>query len=180
MIEKETMKKFPEETYDAFSPEFVNMRKEASALTLKFNTTGDITHLETLFNRKFDDVLINPPFHCNYGGDKIQFGKKVFINFNCVFQPCGGITIGDNAFIGPNVQMYTAIHPTDPEQRVKGDCSCSKIEIGKDVWIGGGAIILPGVSIGDGCTIGSGSVVTKSIPDRSIAVGNPCRVIKSV
>jgi len=172
--------KFPEVTYDAFATEFVNMRKEAAQLTLKFNTTGDISYLEELFERKFEDVQINPPFHCNYGGKKIQFGKKVFINFNCAFQPFGEIIIGDHAFIGPNVQMYTAIHPTDPEKRVEGESSCSKIEIGDNVWIGGGSVILPGVSIGEGCTIGAGSVVTKSIPPRSVAVGNPCRVIKSV
>ena len=111
---------------------------------------------------------------------KFNSGKKVFINFNCAFQPFGEIIIGDHSFIGPNVQMYTAIHPTDPEQRVKGDSSCSKIEIGNNVWIGGGTVILPGVSIGEGSTIGAGSVVTKSIPARSVAVGNPCKVIKTV
>ncbi len=179
-MNKEKQKSFPEETYDAFAPELVLMRKKAADSTLKFNNSGDISHLEDLFERKFDDVQINPPFHCNYGGDKIKFGEKVFINFNCAFQPFGGITIGDKAFIGPNVQMYTAIHPTNPEDRTKGDASCSKIEIGKNVWIGGGAVILPGVSIGDDTTIGAGSVVTKSIPARCVAVGNPCKVIKTV
>nr|WP_319400736.1 sugar O-acetyltransferase [uncultured Carboxylicivirga sp.] len=180
MMETVTNCKFPEVTYDAFAPELVTMRKEASYLTLKFNTSGDKNYLEQLFERNLDDVNINPPIHCNYGSDKIKFGKKVFINFNCTFQPFGGIEIGDNAFIGPNVQMYTAIHPTDPELRTKGDSSTSKIVIGNDVWIGGGAVILPGVTIGDGASIGAGSVVTKNIPPRSVAVGNPCRVIKTV
>lgn len=179
-MSKTENKSFPEVSYDAFAPEFVAMRKDASRLTLKFNTTGDPSHLEELFGRRLDDVQINPPMHCNYGGDKIKLGKKVFINFNCTFQPFGGIEIGDQAFIGPNVQMYTAIHPTDPEARNQGESSCAAIKIGAGVWIGGGAVILPGVSIGDGSTIGAGSVVTKSIPPRSIAVGNPCRVIKTV
>jgi Acetyltransferase (isoleucine patch superfamily) len=170
----------PEEEYDAFNPELVSQRQKASELTLKFNTTGDVAHLEELFGRKLDEVKISAPFHCNYGGDRIRFGKKVFINFNCTFQPCAGIEIGDHTFIGPNVQFYTAIHPIEPEERIKDIATCRGIRIGAGVWIGGGAIILPGVVIGDGVTIGAGSVVTKSIPARSVAVGNPCRVIRNL
>ena len=170
----------PEEVYDAFNPVLVQQRKRVSELTLKFNTTGDTAVLEELFDRKMDGVFISPPLHCNYGGDRIQFGQQVFINFNCTFQPCAGIEIGDHVFIGPNVQFYTAIHPIEPELRLQDIATCRKIKIGSDVWIGGGAIILPGVIIGDGATIGAGSVVTKSIPPRSVAVGNPCRVIKTL
>lgn len=170
----------PEELYDAFHPALIAERADATALTLQFNTHGDIRFLETLFGRKLDDVKISPPFHTNYGNDRIRFGKQVFINFNCTFQPCAGIEIGDYTFVGPNVQFYTAIHPIDPEERIKGTATCRSIRVGKGVWIGGGAIILPGVIIGDGVTIGAGSVVTKSIPDNTVAVGNPCRVIRKL
>ncbi|MDP4270122.1 MAG: sugar O-acetyltransferase [Bacteroidota bacterium] len=170
----------PEEEYNAFNPELIAQRKKAAELTMKFNTSGDKAFMEELFVREMDDVVITAPFHCNYGGEKLKFGKKVYINFNCTFQPCAGIEIGDHTFIGPNVQLYTAIHPVDPEERIKDIATCRGIKIGAGAWIGGGAIILPGVVIGDGVTIGAGSVVTKSIPARSVAVGNPCRVIRSI
>ena len=170
----------PEEEYDAFNPELVEQRRRASKLTLKFNTTGDTAALEELFGQKMDDVKISAPIHCNYGGGKVQFGKNVFINFNCTFQPAGGIEFGDDIFVGSDVRFYTTIHPLDPDERASGKASVRPIKIGSKVWIGGGAIILPGVVIGDGATIGAGSVVTRSIPPRSVAVGNPCKVIKTV
>jgi len=180
MIQTDEKGLLSEEEYDAFNPLLVEQRRKASELTLKFNTTGDNAVLEELFERKMNDVKICAPIHCNYGGDRIKFGKNVFINFNCTFQPCAGIEIGDHAFIGPNAQFYTAIHPIEPELRMKDIATCRKIIIGKGVWIGGGTIILPGVIIGDGTTIGAGSVVTKSIPAHSVAVGNPCKVIKTI
>ena len=127
-----------------------------------------------------EDVSIAPPLHCNYGGDYIRFGHRVFINANCTFQPAGGVEIGDDVYIGSDVKFYTTIHPTDPEERTTGKASVRPIKIGSKVWIGGAAVILPGVEIGEGTTIGAGSVVTRSIPARCVAVGNPCRVIRKL
>lgn len=180
MNQKDNKGLLPEEEYDAFSPELAEQRRKASELTLKFNTTGDIAFLEELFDRKLDDVKIGAPLHCNYGGDRVQFGKNVFINFNCTFQPAGGVEFGNDIFVGSDVRFYTTIHPLDPEERTSGKASVRPIKIGSKVWIGGGAIILPGVEIGEGTTIGGGSVVTRSIPPRSVAVGNPCKVIKTL
>lgn len=118
--------------------------------------------------------------HCNYGGGHIRFGHRVFINANCTFQPAGGVEIGDDVYIGSDVKFYTTIHPIDPEERTGGKAAVRPIKIGAKVWIGGGAVILPGVEIGEGTTIGAGSVVTRSIPSRCVAVGNPCRVIREL
>lgn len=169
---------FLERPYDAFHPEKAAMRARAGKLTMKFNTTGDKTVLEELFEHTLDDVVINPPLHCNYGGNYVRFGHRVFINANCTFQPAGGVEIGDDAYIGSDVKFYTTIHPIDPEERTTGKASMRPIRIGNKVWLGGGAIILPGVEIGEGSTIGAGSVVTRSIPPFCVAAGNPCRVLK--
>ena len=170
----------PEREYLAWDKDMVALREKTQQLTLRFNTTGDKSVLCKIFQRAMDDVSIAPPLHCNYGGDFIRFGHRVFINANCTFQPAGGVEIGDDVYIGSDVKFYTTIHPTDPEERTAGKASVRPIKIGAKVWIGGGAIILPGVEIGEGTTIGAGSVVTRSIPARCVAVGNPCRVIRNL
>ena len=170
----------PEREYLAWNEEEVAERMRAMKLLVEFNNTGDKRILEEVFRRNMDDVTIFAPLHCNYGGGYVKFGKRVFINFNCTFQPAGGVEIGDDVFIGSDVRFYTTNHPLDPEERAAGKATVRPIKIGSKVWIGGGTTILPGVVIGDGCTIGAGSVVTRSIPPRSVAVGNPCRVIKTV
>lgn len=149
-------------------------------LLLKFNMTGDKQVLEEVFGRKLDDVTIFAPLHCNYGAGYVKFGHRVFINYNCMFQPAGGMEFGDDVFVGSDVRFYTTNHPLDPEERTAGKASTRPIKIGSKVWIGGGSIILPGVEIGEGTTISAGSVVTRSIPPRCVAVGNPCRVIKQI
>ena len=168
----------PEQEYLAWDKDMVALREKTQQLTLRFNTTGDKNILCEIFQRTMDDVSIAPPLHCNYGGDFIRFGHRVFINANCTFQPAGGVEIGDDVYIGSDVKFYTTIHPTDPEERTAGKASVRPIKIGAKVWIGGGAVILPSVEIGEGTTIGAGSVVTRSIPTRCVAVGNPCRVIR--
>ncbi len=167
------------EDYFASTKELESMRKTSQTLWAQYNTTGDITLLEKLFKQQLANVTINPPFHCDYG-ETIKFGKKVFINYNCTFLSCGGIEIGDNTFIGPHVQIYTAIHPLDPKDRNTGIGRTKKVKIGANCWLGGGVIILPGVEIGEGSTIGAGSVVTKNIPPGIIAWGNPCKVMKKI
>lgn len=138
--------------------------------------------LDRLLGARGRNVWIAAPFFVDYG-EHIRLGDNVEINMNCVFLDCNEISIGDFSGIGPGVHIYTVFHPVNPEERLSGEGGfwCSRtapVHIGKNVWIGGGSIVLPGVTIGDGTTIGAGSVVTESIPARCVAVGNPCRVIR--
>ena len=126
-----------------------------------------------------DDILINQPFYCDYG-KQISVGKRFFANFNFTVLDEAPVTIGDDCFIGPNVSIYTACHSTDPGERNSRREWAEPVSIGNNVWIGGSVTILPGVTIGNNVTIGAGSVVTKDIPSNSIAVGNPCKVIKKL
>lgn len=170
----------PEIQVDIHSPEFLALHNKTIALLIRFNNTGDKSYLEQVFDRPMDDVRIDPPFHCNAGGSYVKFGKNIHINFNCIFQSAGGIEIGDDVLIGSGVKIYTPNHPIDPDERATGKVLYRPVKIGDKVWIGGGAVILPGVEIGEGSTIGAGSVVTRSIPPRCVAVGNPARVIKQL
>jgi maltose O-acetyltransferase len=125
------------------------------------------------------DTTIRAPFFCDYGYN-ISLGANVFVNFNCVFLDCASITVGDRVQVGPGVQLLAADHPLDPEQRRDALELAAPIEIGDNVWLGGGAIVCPGVSIGADTVIGAGSVVTSDVPSGVVAVGNPCRVLRSV
>lgn len=126
-----------------------------------------------------DEIIINQPFYCDYG-KQISVGKRFFANFNLTVLDEAMVTIGDDCFIGPNVSIYTACHSTDPVERNTRDEWAKPVCIGNNVWIGGSVTILPGVTIGNNVTIGAGSVVTKDIPSNSVAVGNPCKVIKQI
>ena len=126
-----------------------------------------------------DDFIINQPFRCDYG-KQIRIGRKFFANFNFTVLDEAFVTIGDNCFIGPNVSIYTACHSTDPEERNSRMEWAEPVAIGNNVWIGGSVTILPGVTIGNNVTIGAGSVVVSDIPSGSVAVGNPCRVKKTI
>lgn len=125
------------------------------------------------------DAYLTPPFFCDYGVN-IKLGAKAYFNANCVVLDVAQVTIGDHVLIGPAVQIYTALHPLDAAGRRAGLESGSPVVIGNDVWIGGAAVICPGVSIGDGAVIGAGSVVTRDIPAHVFAAGNPCRVIRAL
>lgn len=144
--------------------------------------------LDELLGSRGKNVWIAAPFHVDYG-ENIHIGNNCEINMNCIFLDCNTITIGDNTLIAPNVQIYTVFHPIKASERFtpqKGSefpfCKSltAPVRIGNNVWIGGGSIILPNVTIGDNVVIGAGSVVTKSIPDNRLAVGNPCRVVRSI
>lgn len=135
--------------------------------------------LETLVPDIPASSLICPPFHCDHGHG-IRLGEHVFVNANCTFLDGGYITIGDHTLVGPNVQIYTPHHPIDYIERRTSKEFAFPVTIGRDCWIGGGAIICPGVTIGDRCIIGAGSVVVHNVPSDSIAVGNPASVKKNL
>ncbi len=135
--------------------------------------------LKALFGKTGEILVIEAPFHCDYGWN-IEVGENFFANYNLTILDVGKVTIGKNAQIAPNVSIYTAGHPLHPESRNSGYEYGIPITIGDNVWIGGNAVIMPGVTIGNNVVIGAGSVVTKDIPDWSVAVGNPCRVIRKI
>lgn len=122
---------------------------------------------------------VNPPFHCDHG-HSIRIGENTFINYNATFLDGGMITIGSRTKIGPNSQLMTPNHPIDYRDRLEPVETCLPITIGDDCWLGNGVIVCPGVTIGDRCVIGAGSVVVKDIPADSLAVGNPCKVIRKL
>ena len=126
-----------------------------------------------------DGAFINPPFYCDYGTN-IEVGKNFFANYNCTILDVAKVRVGDNCQMAPNVAVYTAGHPIHPVARNSGYEYGKEVVIGDNVWIGGNAVICPGVHIGDNVVVGAGSVVTKDIPDWSIAAGNPCRVIRRI
>lgn len=135
--------------------------------------------LKQIFAKVGQDVHIEKSMNIDYGINT-YIGNHVFINFNFTLLDCAPVTIGNNVFIGPNVQIYTAHHPLDSETRNQHIGFAEPITISNNVWIGGGSIILPGATIGDGAVIGAGSVVTKDIPENAIAFGNPCKVRKKI
>jgi maltose O-acetyltransferase len=168
------------ELYRADSPELVDDSRRISAWMERFNATGATPEqrlplLREAFGHVGRDVTIRPPFHCDYGNN-ISLGDGVFLNFNCVILDVVAVTIGDGTQIGPGVQILTANHPRDPAQRRQMLEFGRPVSIGRNVWIGGGAIILPGVTIGDNAIVGAGSVVTRDVPAGRTAVGNPARL----
>lgn len=136
--------------------------------------------LKKMFAEIGDDCYIEPPLHANWGGRHVHFGKNVYANFNLTLVDDTHIYVGDYTMIAPNVTVATAGHPILPELRLKAYQYNFPVHIGKNCWIGAGAVILPGVTIGDNTVIGAGSVVTKDIPANVVAVGNPCRVLRPI
>ncbi|HET9818161.1 MAG TPA: sugar O-acetyltransferase [Rhodanobacteraceae bacterium] len=172
------------ELYDPLGPELVRARERARDLCQDLNATRESQQearrriLRDLFGTGGEDVWMQPPFHCDYG-DNILLGRKCFFNFNCVVLDVCQVRIGDYTLFGPAVQIYTATHPLDAALRRRRE-SGKPVAIGSDVWVGGAAIICPGVSIGARTVIGAGSVVTRDIPADVFAAGNPCRVIREL
>jgi len=172
------------ELYDPLDAHLAKARERARDLCQDLNATREADQtkrrqiLRDLFGAGGDDVWLQPPFFCDYGSN-IHFGTKCFLNFNCIILDVCEVRIGDYTLLGPAVQIYTATHPLNAELRRKQEFG-KPITIGSDVWIGGGAIICPGVKIGSRSVIGGGSVVTRDIPDGVIAAGNPCRVIRAI
>ena len=192
MTEREKM--LAGELYDCGDPELMKIWNAGKNLMRVYNQTDysdrekQMSILDELLGGRGENTQITAPFYIDYG-KFIFLGNNCEINMNCIFLDCNKITIGDNALIAPFVQIYTVFHPVKAEERfisIKNEgfpfaiSKTSPVTIGNNVWIGGGSIIMPGVTIGDNVTIGAGSVVTKSLPDRVLAYGNPCRVIKTI
>ncbi len=171
--------------YSASDEELVEMRLAARRLLYVYNnTTPDVPDkrtaiLKDMFGKLGDKAEIEPPFHCDYGYN-IFAGDRLYMNFGCVILDGNAVHIGGGVLFGPYVQLYTAYHPTDPALRRSGLELASPIVIKDNVWIGGGAIVCGGVSIGENTTIGAGSIVVKDIPPNVLAAGNPCKVIKKL
>jgi len=166
-------------------PELVAERNTARLLFQQYNTTTDNDSeqrqsiLKQLLGSNAESVKIEPPFYCDYGYN-ILLGKNCFFNFDCVILDVCRVYIGDNLMAAPKVQIYTATHPLEATLRNSGRELGEEVKIGNNVWLGGGCIICPGVTIGDNTTIGAGSVVTRDIPSNVFAAGNPCKVIKTI
>jgi maltose O-acetyltransferase len=172
------------ELYDPLDPELVAARTRARDLCQSLNATREAEQDERrrilceLFAAGGDSVWMQPPFFCDYGSN-IELGERVFFNFNCIVLDVCPVRIGSFTLFGPAVQIYTAAHPLNAEMRRRQEFG-KPVEIGADVWVGGGALIMPGVRIGSRAVIGAGSVVTRDIPDGVFAAGNPCRVIRDI
>lgn len=182
--------------FNCIDDELVSIITKARRLTKQYNQTKfeDTIQKDNILSELFakigNNVKIDVPFYCDYG-QHISIGNNVFININCTFVDCNKITIGNNVLIASNVQIYTTTHPVNISDRLLDNWSYNNphaffntyslpVTIEDNVWIGGGVIILPGVTIGKNSVIGAGSVVNKSIPPNSLAVGNPCKVIRKI
>lgn len=183
MTEREKM--LDGQVYDACNKELLSLLNECKEKLQQYNNLSPANREErknmlfAILGQCDDEVFINQPFYCDYGKN-IRVGKRFFANFHFTVLDEAYVTIGDDAFIGPNVSIYTACHSTDPKERNTRREWAKPVTIGNNCWIGGSVTILPGVTIGDNCTIGAGSVVVQDIPAGSIAVGNPCRVVKTI
>lgn len=172
------------ELYDAMDPQLVEDRARARDLCHDLNTSREREQnvrrriLTELLGSGGDSAWLQPPFYCDYGSN-ISLGERVYFNFNCVVLDVCEVKIGDFTFFGPAVQIYTGTHPLNANLRRTQEFG-KPVTIGSDVWVGGGAIILPGVTIGSRTVIGAGSVVTRDIPDGVVAVGNPCRILREI
>lgn len=170
------------ELYDPVDPELVAGRVRARDLCQALNATRESDEdlrrriLVDLFGAGGDEVWMQPPFYCDYGTN-IFLGKRVFFNFNCVVLDVCAVRVGDFTLFGPAVQIYTAMHPLEAELRRTREFA-KPVTVGADVWVGGAAVICPGVTIGSRSVIGAGSVVTRDIPENVFAAGNPCRIIR--
>jgi maltose O-acetyltransferase len=183
-MRSERQKMLAGEMYDPLDPELAALRVRARDLCQALNRTREDETTERrrilgeLFGQGGESVWMQPPFYCDYGSN-IELGERVFFNFNCVVLDVCRVRIGDYTLFGPAVQIYTPLHPMDAARRRREEFG-KPVDIGSDVWVGGGAVILPGVRIGSRAVIGAGSVVTRDVPEGTFAAGNPCRVIREI
>jgi maltose O-acetyltransferase len=184
MERSEKEKMLSGDDYNANDEELRRERDYAKNLIFEFNHTKPSEEekkkeiIKKLIRTK-GSFHIEAPFYCDYGYN-IEIGENFYANYGCVILDVNKVQIGNNVLLAPNVQIYTAAHPVNPEERVQGKEFGKPVVIGNNVWIGGGTIICPGVKIGDNTTIGAGSVVTRDIPENVIAAGNPCKIIREI
>ena len=173
------------EVYNACDPDILRELNETKDRIREYNQLRPTLlkerneMLQRILGKSDSDTFINQPFYCDYG-KHIRVGKRFFANFNWTVLDEAYVTIGDDCYIGPNVGIYTACHSTNPVERNTRNEWARPVNIGNNVWIGGGVPLLPGVTIGDNVTIGAGSVGVKDIESNSVAVGNPAKVIKKI
>jgi maltose O-acetyltransferase len=185
MSRSEKDKMLAGELYRPADPEIQANQAATKKWLVRYNGSLGLSAAErrVLLAERFAEVgagaVVRPPFHCDYGFN-IRLGADAFLNYDCVILDVAEVSIGEGAQIGPAVQIYAADHPRDPAQRRAGFEFGRPVRIGKHAWIGGGAIILPGISIGDDAIVGAGSVVTRDLPPLALAVGNPARIIRSL
>jgi maltose O-acetyltransferase len=185
IMKTEKEKMITGELYDPLDKQLSEERMKARLLIQELNSAREdqeeerVRILKELIPHAGAGLWLQPPFYCDYGSN-IILGDKVFFNFNCVVLDVMPVTIGSRTMFGPSVQIYTATHPLDAKERAAGLEFARQIVIGEDVWVGGAAIICPGVTIGDRSVIGAGSVVTKDIPADVFAAGNPCRAVRPI
>lgn len=181
MTEKQKM--LAGEMYNPLDDELSNEREKAKLLFQEINSLNESQKVDRsklvykLFGKAGKNLWVEPPFYCDYGYN-ILVGENVFFNYNCCILDVMPVTIGNNVMIAPNVQIYSATHPLHAKERNSGKEFAKPITIGDDVWIGGGAIICPGVTIGNRVVIAAGAVVTKNVPDDFLVGGNPAKLIK--
>ncbi|MFZ1502300.1 MAG: sugar O-acetyltransferase [Nitrospira sp.] len=183
--QSDKLKMLAGELYRSSAAELMMERRRAQGMLARYNAISDgepaflISLLREFMGSVGEGTVIMPDFTCDYGYN-IRLGRNVFINYHCIFLDCASIEIGNDVQIGPSVQLYTAQHPLDAEVRRSGLESALPIRIGNDVWIGGGSVVLPGVTIGARSVVGAGSVVVHNVPPDSLVVGNPARMVRTL
>ena len=165
--------------YDPMQPELVEARRRARGLLARYNASPEDQLLRELLARVGAEPFVEPPFFCDYGTNT-SIGDRFYANTGCIFLDSAPVTIGDRVLFGPAVQLLGATHPLEAGLRAQGLEYAAPIAIGDDAWLGGGAIVLPGVTIGDRAVVGAGSVVTRDVPADVVVAGNPARVIRSL
>ncbi len=173
------------ELYDPADPELAEERRRAREYTRRFNRTDETetevrrSLLEELFGSTGEDPHVEPPFRCDYGYN-VHVGDGFYANFDCVILDVCRVEMGRNCWLGPGVHVYTATHPLDAETRVEGPEYGKPVTMGDDVWVGGRAVVNPGVEIGDGAVVAAGAVVTEDVPQNTVVGGNPATVIRAL
>jgi maltose O-acetyltransferase len=181
----ETERMVAGEPYDPSDPALVADRERARDLTRRYNATSEAEsgHRERLLRELFDavgeDPAVKPPVRCDYGYN-VAVGDDFFANYGCVFLDATSISFGDRCMLGPGVHVYAVTHPIDPDERATGRERGRPVTVRDDVWIGGRAVLNPGVTVGDGAVVASGAVVTEDVPARTVVGGNPARVIREI
>ncbi|WP_283401796.1 maltose acetyltransferase domain-containing protein [Halorubrum sp. DM2] len=173
------------EAYDPTDPELAADRRRASDRCRRYNATAatEVDRRERLLSELFGEVrgdaVVEPPFRCDYGYN-VGVGDGFFANYGCVFLDAAPIAFGENCLLGPGVHVYTPTHPIDPDERATGEEFGEPVTVGDDVWVGGRAVITPGVEVGDGAVVAAGAVVVDDVPARTVVSGNPAEEIRRV